>query len=124
MSLAAQAATTVVALIAVVAAVSLSRGANRHTGSVRRAYRLFALTALLWGAGAIGQQALASASAGATFQRWNQDDVPLQPLSLVDGEEFDVGGSRWDGVGFGIEGLQAVCQMDRVNASGWGFGFE
>ena len=67
MSLAAQAATTVVALIAVVAAVSLSRGANRHTGSVRRAYRLFALTALLWGAGAIGQQALASASAGATF---------------------------------------------------------
>ena len=49
------------------AAVSLWRGANRHTGSVRRAYRMFALTALLWGAGAIGQQALASASAGATF---------------------------------------------------------
>jgi diguanylate cyclase (GGDEF)-like protein/PAS domain S-box-containing protein len=67
MSLAAQAATTVVALIAAVAAVSLWRGANRHTGSVRRAYRIFALTALLWGAGAIGQQALASASAGATF---------------------------------------------------------
>ncbi|HEY5355107.1 MAG TPA: EAL domain-containing protein [Streptosporangiaceae bacterium] len=67
MSLAAQAATTVVALIAAVAAVSLWRGANRHTGSVRRGYRMFALTALLWGAGAIGQQALASASAGATF---------------------------------------------------------
>jgi len=67
MSLAAQAATTVVALIAVVAAVSLWRGANRHTGSVRRAYRMFALTVLLWGVGAIGQQELASASAGATF---------------------------------------------------------
>ncbi len=67
MSLAAQAATTVVALIAAVAAVSLWRGANRHTGSVRRAYRIFALTSLLWGAGAIGQQALANASAGATF---------------------------------------------------------
>ncbi|MGO9220999.1 MAG: putative bifunctional diguanylate cyclase/phosphodiesterase [Streptosporangiaceae bacterium] len=67
MSLAAQAATTVVALIAAVAAVSLWRGANRHAGSVRRAYRFFALTALLWGAGAIGQQALASVSAGATF---------------------------------------------------------
>src|ERR1035438_5462007 len=57
MSLAAQAATTVVALVAAVAAVSLWRGANRHTGSVRRGYRMFALTALLWGAGAIGQQA-------------------------------------------------------------------
>src|SRR5258707_13136951 len=67
MSLAAQAATTVVALFAAVAAVSLWRGANRHTGSVRRAYRILALTPLLWGAGAIAQQALASASAGATF---------------------------------------------------------
>jgi diguanylate cyclase (GGDEF)-like protein/PAS domain S-box-containing protein len=67
MSLAAQAATTVVALSAAVAAVSLWRGANRHTGSVRRAYRILALTPLLWGAGTIAQQALASASAGATF---------------------------------------------------------
>src|SRR5258708_21356320 len=67
MSLAAQAATTVVALIAAVAAVSLWRGANRHTGSVRRAYRMFALASLLWGVGAAGQQALASASAAATF---------------------------------------------------------
>ena len=67
MSLAAEAATTVVALVAAVTAVSLWRGANRHTGSVRRAYRVFALTALLWGVGAIGQQALASAPAGATF---------------------------------------------------------
>src|SRR5580704_3441768 len=67
MSLAAQAATTVVALAAAVAAVSLWRGANRHTGSVQRAYRIFALTPLLWGAGAIAEQALASTSAGATF---------------------------------------------------------
>ena len=67
MSLAAQAATALVALIAAVAAVSLWRGANRHEGSVRRAYRLFALTALLWGAGAVGQQELATATAGATF---------------------------------------------------------
>ena len=67
MSLAAQAATTLVALIAAVAAVSLWRGANRHTGSVRRAYRMFALTAVLWGAGAIGQQELATATAGSTF---------------------------------------------------------
>ena len=67
MSLATQAATTVVALIAVVAAISLWRGANRHTGSVQRAYRVFALTPLLWGAGAIAQQALAGGSAGATF---------------------------------------------------------
>ena len=86
MSLAAQAATTVVALIAAVAAVSLWRGANRHTGSVRRAYRLFALTALLWGAGAIGQQALASASAGATFPFTGADLPGLLALpALVTG---------------------------------------
>src|ERR1700692_603615 len=66
MSLAAQAAITVVALMAAVAAVSLWRGANRHTGSVQRAYRIFALTPLLWGAGAIAEQALGGASPGAT----------------------------------------------------------
>ena len=86
MSLAAQAATTVVALIAAVTAVSLWRGANRHTGSVRRAYRWFALTALLWGAGAIGQQVLASASAGATFPFTGADLPGLLALpALVTG---------------------------------------
>ncbi len=86
MSLAAQAVTTVVALIAAVAAASLWRGANRHTGSVRRAYRVFALTALLWGAGAIGQQALASASAGATFPFTGADLPGLLALpALVTG---------------------------------------
>ena len=86
MSLAAQAATTVVALVAAVTAVSLWRGANRHTGSVRRAYRWFALAALLWGAGAIGQQALASASAGATFPFTGADLPGLLALpALVTG---------------------------------------
>jgi diguanylate cyclase (GGDEF)-like protein/PAS domain S-box-containing protein len=86
MSLAAQAATAVVALVAVVTAVSLWRGANRHAGSVRRAYRLFALTALLWGAGAIGQQVLASASAGATFPFTGADLPGLLALpALVTG---------------------------------------
>jgi hypothetical protein len=86
MSLAAQAATTVVALAAAVTAVSLWRGANRHTGSVRRAYRMFALTALLWGAGAIGQQALAGASAGATFPFTGADLPGLLALpALVTG---------------------------------------
>jgi diguanylate cyclase (GGDEF)-like protein/PAS domain S-box-containing protein len=86
MSLAAQAATTVVALVAAVTAVSLWRGANRHAGSVRRAYRFFALTALLWGAGAIGQQVLASASAGATFPFTGADLPGLLALpALVTG---------------------------------------
>ncbi len=86
MSLAAQAATTVVALAAAVTAVSLWRGANRHAGSIRRAYRLFALTALLWGAGAIGQQVLASASAGATFPFTGADLPGLLALpALVTG---------------------------------------
>ena len=86
MSLAAQAATTVVALVAVATAVSLWRGANRHVGSVRRAYRFFALAALLWGAGAIGQQVLASASAGATFPFTGADLPGLLALpALVTG---------------------------------------
>ena len=86
MSLAAQAATTVVALVAAVTAVSLWRGANRHAGSVRRAYRVFALTALLWGAGAIGQQVLASVSAGATFPFTGADLPGLLALpALVTG---------------------------------------
>jgi diguanylate cyclase (GGDEF)-like protein/PAS domain S-box-containing protein len=86
MSLAAQAATTVVALVAALTAVSLWRGANRHTGSVRRAYRVFALTALLWGAGAIGQQVLASASAGTTFPFTGADLPGLLALpALVTG---------------------------------------
>jgi diguanylate cyclase (GGDEF)-like protein/PAS domain S-box-containing protein len=83
MSLAAQAATTVVALLAAVTAVSLWRGANRHAGSVRRAYRLFALTALLWGAGAIGQQVLASTSAGATFPFTGADLPGLLALPVL-----------------------------------------
>jgi diguanylate cyclase (GGDEF)-like protein/PAS domain S-box-containing protein len=83
MSLAAQAATTVVALVAAVTAVSLWRGANRHAGSVRRAYRLFALTALLWGAGAIGQQVLASASAGTTFPFTGADLPGLLALPVL-----------------------------------------
>ncbi len=86
MSLAAQSATTVVALVAALTAVSLWRGANRHAGSVRRAYRIFALTALLWGAGAIGQQVLASASAGATFPFTGADLPGLLALpALVTG---------------------------------------
>src|SRR3984957_10684217 len=83
MSLAAQAATTVVALVAVATAVSLWRGANRHVGSVRRAYRFFALAALLWGAGAIGQQVLASASAGATFPFTGADLPGLLALAAL-----------------------------------------
>src|SRR3984957_4110181 len=86
MSLAAQAATTVVALVAVATAVSLWRGANRHVGSVRRAYRFFALAALLWGAGAIGQEELDSASAGATFPFTGADLPGLLALpALVTG---------------------------------------
>jgi len=94
MSLAAQAATTVVALIAAVAAVSLWRGANRHTGSVRRAYRMFALTSLLWGAGAIGLQALASASAGATFPFTVADLPGLLALPALVAGLYSLGSRR------------------------------
>jgi diguanylate cyclase (GGDEF)-like protein/PAS domain S-box-containing protein len=67
MSLVAQAVTAAVALAATASAVSLWRGADRHTGSVRHGYWLLALAALLAGLGAVGQQALASATAGAAI---------------------------------------------------------
>jgi diguanylate cyclase (GGDEF)-like protein/PAS domain S-box-containing protein len=73
MSLVAQAVTAAVALTATASAVSLWRGADRHTGPVRHGYWLLALAALLAGLGAIGQQALASATAGAAV-----------PLTLAD----------------------------------------
>lgn len=72
MSLAAEAATSAVAVAAAATAVSLWRGADRHTGSVRHAYWLFALATLLLGIGSAGQLVLAG-SASSTF-----------PLTLAD----------------------------------------
>jgi diguanylate cyclase (GGDEF)-like protein/PAS domain S-box-containing protein len=73
MSLLAQLVTAAVALAAVASAASLWRGAGRHAGPVRHGYWLLALAALLAGLGAIGQQALAGAAAGAAV-----------PLTLAD----------------------------------------
>jgi diguanylate cyclase (GGDEF)-like protein/PAS domain S-box-containing protein len=74
MNLAEQAGTAVVALAAAVAAASLWRGADRHTGSVRRGYWWFALAAVLWGTGVVVQDALAGRTTGAPF--------PLTPADL------------------------------------------
>jgi diguanylate cyclase (GGDEF)-like protein/PAS domain S-box-containing protein len=74
MNLAEQAGTAVVALAAAVAAVSLWRGTDRHTGSVRRGYWWFALAAVLWGTGVVVQDALAGQATGAPF--------PLTPADL------------------------------------------
>ncbi len=63
-----------VALAAAVAAASLWRGADRHTGSVRRGYWWFALAAVLWGAGVVIQDALAGPATGTPF--------PLTPADL------------------------------------------
>jgi len=65
MSLAAEAAASAVAVTAVGSAVSLWRGADRHSGSIRPAYRLFALAVLLLGAGSIGQLVLAGSASSA-----------------------------------------------------------
>ncbi len=73
MSLAAQAVTGVMALSAVLAVVSLWRGAGQDTGSVRHAYWLFAFAIAAWAAGAVGLQAMANAASGGGF-----------PLSLAD----------------------------------------
>lgn len=74
MNLAEQAGTAVVVLAAAAAATSLWRGADRHTGSVRRAYWWFALAAALWGAGVIVQDALAGPATSVPF--------PLTPADL------------------------------------------
>jgi diguanylate cyclase (GGDEF)-like protein/PAS domain S-box-containing protein len=60
MSLAAEAATSAVAVATAATAVSLWRGADRRTGPVRHAYWLFALATVLLGLGAIGQLMLAA----------------------------------------------------------------
>jgi diguanylate cyclase (GGDEF)-like protein/PAS domain S-box-containing protein len=72
-SLVAQVVTALVALTAALSAASLWRGAERHAGPVRHGYWLLAVAALLAGLGAIGQQALANATAGAAL-----------PLTLAD----------------------------------------
>src|SRR6266851_1471990 len=74
MNLAEQAGTAVVVLAAAAAATSLWRGADQHTGSVRRAYWWFALAAALWGAGVIVQDALAGPATSVPF--------PLTPADL------------------------------------------
>jgi diguanylate cyclase (GGDEF)-like protein/PAS domain S-box-containing protein len=72
-SLFAQVVTALVALTAALSAASLWRGADRHAGPVRHGYWLLAVAALLVGLGAIGQQAVANATAGAAL-----------PLTLAD----------------------------------------
>ena len=47
---------------------------------------------------------------GLAFEGRDQDDVPLQPLGLVDGEQFDEGGSFGGWIGFGVELLQAAIE--------------
>jgi diguanylate cyclase (GGDEF)-like protein/PAS domain S-box-containing protein len=74
MNLAGQAGTAVVALAAAAAAVSLWRGADRHTGSVKRGYWWFALAAVLWGVGVVAADVLAGPATGAPF--------PLTPADL------------------------------------------
>jgi diguanylate cyclase (GGDEF)-like protein/PAS domain S-box-containing protein len=55
------------ALVAVAAAACLWRGSFRHEPSVRNAYRSLAVAALLWGAGFVGQEAMATSGAGTSL---------------------------------------------------------
>ena len=81
MNLAGQAGTAAVALAAAAAAVSLWRGADRHTGSVKRGYWWLALAALLWGTGVIVQDALAGPATGAPFPLTSADLPGLLALA-------------------------------------------
>ncbi|HWG60732.1 MAG TPA: EAL domain-containing protein [Streptosporangiaceae bacterium] len=64
---------SVLALVAAAAAVSLLRGASRHAGRVKHAYRWFALGGLLWAACAVAAQAPGATGLGAGY-----------PLTLAD----------------------------------------
>ena len=55
------------ALVAVAAAASLWRASSRLDASVRNAYRWLAGTALLWGAGFVGQEAMATSGTGTSL---------------------------------------------------------
>ncbi len=68
-----QVGTTAEALAAASAAVLLWRGASRHEPSVKRAYRVLAAVAVLWGAAFIGPTAFGGPLTGTTF-----------PLTLAD----------------------------------------
>ena len=47
---------------------------------------------------------------GLAFEGRDHDDVPLQPLGLVDGEQFDEGGPFGGWIGFSVGLLQAALQ--------------
>jgi hypothetical protein len=58
------------------------------------------------------------------FEGRDEDDIPLQSLGLVDGEEFDEGGSIWDGIGFGVELLQAALEEGWIKQVGGAIFFQ
>ena len=55
------------ALVAIAAATSLWRASSRLDASVRNAYRWLAGAALLWGAGFVGQEAMATSGTGTSL---------------------------------------------------------
>ena len=55
------------ALVAIAAAANLWRAASRLDASVRNAYRWLAGAALLWGAGFVGQEAMAASGTGTSL---------------------------------------------------------
>ena len=82
MSLAEQAATAVLALAAAGAAAAAWLGA-RHAGTVKHAYWLLALAALLFGLGSAAQHALAGAGTGSAFPLSAADLPGLLALAVL-----------------------------------------
>jgi diguanylate cyclase (GGDEF)-like protein/PAS domain S-box-containing protein len=112
MNLAEQAGTALAVLAAAAAAVSLWRGSDRHTGSVRRAYRWFAFAAALWGTGVIVQDALAGPATGAPFPVTPADLPGLLALAA-----FVAGLVRLP-VGRGEPGAERLAHRGRPRAPG------
>ncbi len=83
MSLAEQAATAVLALAAAAAAAAAWRGAGWHAGTVKHAYWLLALAALLFGLGAAAQHTLAGAGTGSAFPLSAADLPGLMALPVL-----------------------------------------
>ncbi len=78
-----QVGTTAEALAAASAAVLLWRGASRHEPSVKRAYRLLAAVAVLWGAAFIGPTAFSGPLTGTTFPLTLADLLALLALPIL-----------------------------------------
>src|SRR5215831_18956815 len=120
MSLASQVGTAAGILAAAGAAVSLWLGSERYTGPYRRAYRWFAVAAVLWGAGVIAAHELA-VPVGAAAVPLSFGDLPsllALPVMAAGFARLAAAGSREAGA----VRLPAEVRAQASTATAWPMG--